>query len=206
VFGQVARTLGLLLTTLLRFGAALLVLSLARASLADQYHVPTPSMWPTIKPGDRIFVSKAAFGLRVPFTNRYVLELEGPGVGDVVVFADPRGGAVSLVKRVVARAGQTVRMHDGTLYVDGHPQTLEELPDGRRVEHLGAVTHAEGERDLEEFGPVRVPADHVFVMGDNRATSLDSRFIGPISRSLLRGRVVGISYGATPDRLLHAID
>ena len=123
-----------------------------------------------------------------------------------MVFGDPRGGPVALVKRVVALGGQTVRMHGGTLYVDGRSQRLEELEDGRLVEHLGAVTHAEGERDLEEFGPITVPTNHVFVMGDNRATSLDSRFIGTIPRALLRGKVVGIVYGATSERFLHALD
>jgi signal peptidase I len=181
-------------------------LTLARAVLADQYHVPTPSMAPTIEPGDRIFVSKAAFGLRLPYTTRYLVEVGGPAVGDVVIFGDPRGGPTALVKRVVALAGQSVRLERGVLYVDGLPQRLEELVDGTVVEHLGATRHATGEPDLIDYGPTVVPPGHVFVMGDNRATSLDSREIGAIPRDLLRGKVVGVVYGSKPSRRLRALD
>src|SRR5689334_12380093 len=68
------------------------VLTLARSIIGDQYHVPTPSMAPTIQPGDRIFVSKAAYGLRLPFTSEYVFDGSDPDVADVVIFDDPRGG------------------------------------------------------------------------------------------------------------------
>ncbi|HVY49174.1 MAG TPA: signal peptidase I [Minicystis sp.] len=175
----------------LRVVPVLLVLTLARSTLADQYHVPTASMWPTIEPGDRIFVSKAAYGVRLPFTDTLLTGGDAPAVGEVIVFADPRGGPIPLVKRVVAVAGQTVRLFGGTLYVDGKPQRLERLPDGHVVEHLGAHVHEAGSRDFEDFGPAVVPAGSVFVMGDNRAVSLDSRVFGPVPLHLLRGRVVG---------------
>src|SRR5262249_29649132 len=122
---------------------------------------------------------------------------------------DPRGGPIPLVKRVVAVSGQTVSMRSGILYVDGSPQSLEQTQDGRIVEHLGASAHQEGSRDFEDFGPAIVPAGHFFVMGDNRAASLDSRFLGSVPRELLRGRVIGISYnfdGAHLSRMLRPID
>lgn len=189
-----------------------LLLTLVRTTIADQYHVPTSSMWPTIAPGDRIFVNKLAYGLRMPFTSRYLIERGNPSPGDVVVFSDPRGGAVPLVKRVVAVAGQTVAVQSGLLLIDGAPQALEVLGDGQIVEHLGSVQHAAGSVDLATFGPVVVPPDHIFVMGDNRASSLDSREMGAIPRQLVRGRVVGVLYhqrdgaGVDAGRLLQAID
>ncbi|WP_245677886.1 signal peptidase I [Chondromyces crocatus] len=189
-----------------------MALTLLRTTVADQYHVPTSSMWPTIAPGDRIFVYKLSYGLRLPFTSRYLLEGEGPRSGDVVVFSDPRGGAVPLVKRVVAVAGQTVAVQSGVLLIDGAPQTLEVLGDGQLLEHLGPLAHAAGSVDLAAFGPVVVPPEHVFMMGDNRAASLDSREIGPVPRHLVRGRVVGVLYhhregaGLDAGRLLQAID
>lgn len=189
-----------------------LLLTLVRTTVADQYHVPTGSMWPTIAPGDRIFVNKLAYGLRVPFTSRYLLERGGPRPGDVVVFSDPRGGAVPLVKRVVAVAGQTVAVQSGLLLIDGAPQAIEVLGDGQIVEHLGSVQHAAGSVDLATFGPVVVPPEHIFVMGDNRASSLDSREMGAIPKQLVRGRVVGVLYhqrdgaGVDAGRLLQAID
>jgi signal peptidase I len=202
-------------SALARFAALcaglVLALTLARAVLADQYHVPTSSMWPTIAPGDRIFVDKLAYGLRVPFTDRWLIARAAPRPGDVVVFADPRGGRIPLVKRVVAVAGQTVAVRRGVLLVDGAPQEIEVLGDGQLIERLAGVAHAAGSLDLEAFGPVVVPFEHVFVMGDNRAASLDSRDMGAIPRRLLRGRVLGLLHhgngaGLDPGRLLHAID
>ncbi len=179
---------------LVKLLAALVILTLCRSTLADQYHVPTGSMWPTIAPGDRILVDKVAYGLRVPLTDRYVLDGDGPSAGDVVLFADPRGGSTLLVKRVIALPGQTVMLRQGVLYVDGKAQRLEQLGDGTTVEHLGEVTHAAGERDLAAFGPAVVPPDHLFVMGDNRAASLDSRAMGAVPRALVRGRVRRVVY------------
>jgi signal peptidase I len=180
-----------------KLGLLLALFTGMRAMLGDQYLVPTTSMSPTIAPGDHIFVHKAAYGARLPFTDSYLFELDGPARGDVVLFSDPRGGKTPLVKRVVAFEGEEVAMRDGTLLVDGRPQALERLPDGNMVEHLEGVTHESGPREREDFGPVVVPSDHLFVLGDNRPASLDSRFIGTIPRRLLRGRVVGIVYGAT---------
>lgn len=194
-------------------GVALAVLlTLARATLADEYVVPTGSMWPTITPGDRILVDKLAYGLRVPFTDVYLIRRGGPRPGDVIVLADPRGGSIPLVKRVVAVAGQTVEARRGLLYVDGAAQRLEELDDGRLIEHLAGATHASGHPDPDAFGPVVIPSGHMFVMGDNRAASLDSRAMGAVPSSLVRGRVVRVLYNEDAggdfdrSRLLLAID
>src|SRR5262249_48085220 len=190
-FGRTLVRGKLFLRAVFRWAPLLVVLTLARSTLADQYHVPTSSMWPTIEPGDRIFVEKIAYGLRVPFTDTYLIDRGGPVVGDIIVFAAPRGGEAPLVKGVVAVAGPMVAVTDGILFVDGKAQKVEKLGDGRIVEHLGAKVHEEGSRDFDDFGPVIVPPDHVFAMGDNRANSMDSRSFGPVARHLIRGRVVG---------------
>lgn len=197
--------------SLLKILAALAILTLGRSTLADQYHVPTGSMWPTIAPGDRILVDKVAYGLRVPLMEHYLFERSGPSAGDVVLFADPRGGSTLLVKRVIALPGQTVMLRQGVLFVDGTAQALEQRGDGTRVEHLGEVTHAAGETDFDAFGPVVVPPDHLFVMGDNRAASLDSRAMGAVPRELLRGRVLRVVYhydaaGFDLSRALQSVD
>jgi len=176
---------------LLRLAVFVLALSLARATLGDEYLVPTSSMWPTITPGDRIFVSKTAYGLKLPFFDRYLIEGGSPSVGEIIVFADPRGGSTLLVKRVVALEGQRVEMTRGVLSIDGVPQPIEWLDGDHLVEHLGQTTHEAGQCDTEDFGPYIVPKDRLFVMGDNRAVSLDSRAMGPIPRKLVKGRVLG---------------
>ncbi|MDC0741510.1 signal peptidase I [Polyangium mundeleinium] len=202
------RLLAALFKRTLKFVALVFVLTAARASLADQYHVPTGSMWPTIEPGDRIFVAKAAYGLRVPFTDAWLFHHRSPRPGEVVVFADPRGGAIPLVKRVVATEGQTVAVKRGILYIDGRPQRIERLPDGRFLEHLGGLAHESGGRDFEDFGPAVVPRDHLFVMGDNRPASLDSRVMGTVPSTLVRGQVLGVMFrgeGLDFERVFRAI-
>jgi signal peptidase I len=191
-----------------RLCVVVLAIGATRASLADQYHVPTGSMWPTIEPGDRIFVVKTAYGLRFPFTSAWLFDRGGPGRGDVVLFEDPRGGPIPLVKRVVALSGQTVRVRRGVLYIDDEPQRMEKLEDGRLIEHLGSLVHEAGGRDFEDYGPVTVPQGHLFVMGDNRPASLDSRFMGTVPRALVVGQVLGVFFrgeGLDLERLYRSI-
>lgn len=198
---------------LLQVSLVLFALSALRSSIADQYLVPTSSMAPTIRPGDRIFVDKMAYDLRAPFYDDLcLLHLGEPRRGDLVIFLDPRDGQTTLVKRVVALPGQTVAMHGGVLYVDGVAQQLSKREDGEYIECLGDVEHESGSRDLEAFGPAIVPPGELFVMGDNRPRSYDSRFMGPIPRELVRGKVDGVVYHYDDDtgafdasRLLHAL-
>ena len=113
------------------FAAALTV---TRASLADHYKVPTGSMEPSVEPGDRIVVAKAAYGIRIPFTDAWLVRWADPSPGDVVVLDSPEDGSV-LLKRVVALEGEVVEVRDGKLRIDGVPVAV----DGTR-EHLGATT------------------------------------------------------------------
>ena len=96
-----------LLREVAALAALVLVILAARSSLADHYHVPSGSMLPTIDLGDRILVNKLAYGFRVPFSNWYLVESEGPQRGDVVVFESPEDGEV-LIKRVIGCPGDIV--------------------------------------------------------------------------------------------------
>ncbi len=134
---------------------AFLLAATFRATIAQAYEIPTPSMEPAIRVHDRVLAEK--------LTPR----LGTPAVGDVVVISDPAGGAIPFIKRVIALPGQTVDVKDGTVWVDGssliepYTQDLPNLP---------------GPVEL----PVSVPQDHIWVMGDNRTNSRDSRFFGPV--------------------------
>ncbi len=143
--------------------AVVAVLVVLLVTALEPLRVTSQSMSPTLDTGDQVLVDK--------LTGRW----RAPAVGDVVVYRDPVGERL-VVKRVVALAGQTVGIEDGELVVDS---TVRHEPqvDVSRI-------------DSTYFGPVTVPPGAVFVLGDNRAESIDSRTYGPIPVDDLVGRVV----------------
>jgi signal peptidase I len=164
----------------------------ARASLADHYHVTSGSMEPTVATGDRVLVNKAAYGLRLPLVDRYLVEFDGPRRGDVVVLRSPTGGPV-LLKRVVAVPGDRVAIRAGRLLLDGVEADLRH-DDSGTWEQLGGRWHRLG---LDRGGgpdldPVRVPPRRYLVIGDHRGDSLDGRMFGWIDRGAIRGRAVAV--------------
>jgi signal peptidase I len=183
-----------------------------RSAVADWNHVPTGSMQPTILEGDRVFVNRMAYDLKVPFTTWHLAEWSGPERGDIVVFYSPRDGQ-RLVKRVVGLPGDIVSMTDNRLSLNGETLTYgvlkesfvqaipqpergersfasEELPDGRSPSH--PVMASLDRQALRSFGPIQVPAGRYFMLGDNRDNSLDSRFFGTVERQAILGRAVGV--------------
>ncbi len=143
--------------------AAIALLAVARYVAVEPFGIPSASMAPSLRQGDSVLVDKLAFrGGRTPAR------------GDLVVFHAPRTGELTL-KRVVATAGQTVGIEDGRLVVDGR-RPAEPYTDPDAI-------------DSVYFGPVRVPAGAVFVLGDNRANSVDSRSFGAVPERDLVGRV-----------------
>ncbi len=166
------------------FAAAL---TLTRASFADHYRVPTGSMQPTVEPGDHIVVAKAAYGLRVPFTDAWLVRWSLPDRGDVVVLDSPEDGTV-LLKRVVALSGDVVEVRDGRLRIDGVLMAID-----RKGEHLGAGAHAvllgSGGPDLVA---VRIPPGKALVLGDNRGNSRDGRYFGFVDEDAIFGRAEAV--------------
>ncbi|MEZ4300151.1 MAG: signal peptidase I [Polyangiaceae bacterium] len=176
---------------LISIASAAAVVLVGRSSLADHYHVPTGSMLPTVVENDHILVNKAAYGLRLPFTHVRIAELGGPERGDVVVLESPESGIV-LLKRVVALPGDMVAVEDGHVVLNGHPVLVEHKATGL-FEELG---QGHGLRLDDgggpDFGPVKVPAGHYLVLGDNRGNSRDGRYFGFVKREAILGRAVGI--------------
>jgi signal peptidase I len=159
-------------------GVALLLALLIRTFVVQAFKIPSGSMLPTLQIGDHILVNKFVYGPRieVPLTQWSLGQLPGfrePRAGDVVVFIYPKERDKDFIKRIVAVAGQTVESRGNTLLIDG-----------KQVEDAHA--HYE-KRDHVEFGPYTVPAGHVFVMGDNRDESYDSRFWGPVPIQDIKG-------------------
>jgi len=180
-----------------------------RSSLADWNDVPTGSMKPTILEGDRVFVNKLAYDLKVPFTTWHVAEWSNPRPGDIVVFFSPHDGE-RLVKRVIGLPGDTIELRNNVLVLNG--QSVEYKPIAEELlrdvdlqdrasndyvsEQLGEQLHAIAANpnlpSKRNFGPIQVPAGHYFMMGDNRDNSFDSRYYGSVARSQIVGRATSV--------------
>jgi signal peptidase I len=168
-------------------------------------------MLPTILEGDRIFVNKLAYDLKVPFTTMHLLTWDNPRRGDIVVFYSPDSGT-RLVKRVVAVPGDTIELRQNQLFLNGVPSNytpvdssaFTQLDENERIGRLFATesepsaTHAHpvmGDPRIDamrSFGPAVVPAGQYFMMGDNRDNSRDSRYFGFVPRGQIVGRAVGV--------------
>jgi signal peptidase I len=138
----------------------------ARSSLADHYLVPSGSMERTLHPGDRVVVDKRAYGLRVPFTLTRITDGQAPARGDIAVFDAPDDGT-RLIKRIVAVGGDRLEVRNGHVYIDGVRKDVADRLDLS----LGGGP---------DVAPFLVPKGHVFVMGDFRGNSRDSRYFGPV--------------------------
>jgi len=187
----------------------LVVFSL-RSSLADWSDVPTGSMKPTILEGDRVFVNKLAYDLKVPFTTCHIVEWSNPKRGDIVVFFSPRDGQ-RLVKRVVGLPGDTIELRNNALVLNGQKvayqpiaeELLRDLAVTDRASSVFAVEQLDGHRHavaaipsasaLRNYGPYRVPEGRYFMMGDNRDNSFDSRYFGCVERKRIVGQATAVA-------------
>jgi signal peptidase I len=161
---------------------ALAALVLLGLWVAQPFRIPSDSMRDTLLAGDHLLVGTWDFGLPIPMTSRRLPALNAPHRGDVVVFQYPRDPDVDYVKRCVATGGEMVEIRDKELRVDG--REVEEP----YVIHTDESVRPAGYDYRDNYGPYRVPAGEVFVMGDNRDDSEDSRNWGTVRRELLIGR------------------
>jgi signal peptidase I len=164
----------------------------ARSTFADHYYVPSGSMEYTLMPGDRVFVDKSAYGVRIPFTNIDVIKRDSVGRGEIVIFDSPKDGT-RLIKRIVAIGGDQVEMQQGLLQINGLPlvdanNSLSEWF-GDRMASLNLLDG--GGPDI----PARViPEGMVLAVGDHRGSSLDGRFFGLVAESEIYGRAVAVYF------------
>ena len=215
----VGRALGIFWREWLRpFLILLITLLTIRSVVIDWNHVPTGSMKPSILEGDRILVHKLAYDLRVPFTLRRIAQWDAPARGDVVVFLSPEDGK-RLVKRVVAVAGDRVEMRRNRLWINGRasqyrrldPNAIDSLTTGERTAYQVIGESIEGgdhhpimtRRWLggrSSFAPRTIADGEVFVMGDNRDDSSDSRVFGTVPTRRVLGRATRIVASVDPGR------
>ena len=183
-----------------------IVLGSFRSAIADWNDVPSGSMKPTILEGDRVFVNKIAYDLKVPFTTWRISEWSNPQRGDVVVLFSPHDEK-RLIKRVVGVPGDRIEMKDHKLIVNGVHANYEPLdssqfagvdPDSDAYEELAPharphpILTTPSRPSMPSFDAVTVPAGRYLVMGDNRDNSFDSRWFGFVDRARILGRATAV--------------
>jgi signal peptidase I len=179
-------------------GVALLLALAIRTFVVQAFKIPSGSMLPTLQIGDHILVNKFLYGprLEIPLTQMSLGRLPGlrkPRPGDVVVFIWPKDRSKDFIKRVVAVEGQTIEVKNRQVFIDGKPW---DDPHATWVMQRGL-----GGAAGDNYGPYTVPPDHVFVMGDNRDQSYDSRFWGPVPIADIKGQALVIYWSWDgPDR------
>ncbi|MEX1299169.1 MAG: signal peptidase I [Desulfotignum sp.] len=157
---------------------AVVIALFIRTFIVQAFKIPSGSMLETLQIGDHILVNKFIYGIKIPFTDgRVLIPIKKPQRGDIVVFKYPEDPSKDFIKRVVAVAGDTVSIVDKQLYVNGEPVTDEPYAMYSRY-----PTHVDNMR------PVKVPENKLFVMGDNRDNSHDSRFWGFVDLSAVKGK------------------
>lgn len=178
--------------------------ALFRTGVADWNPIPSGSMRPTLLEGDVVLVNRLAYDVKVPLTDISIARLADPQRGDIVTFSSPADGR-RLIKRVVALPGDVVSLEGDVLLINGQPAAYtdwvsgrEQINTGIEVEVVRATEDLAGSRRSVQFlsgigarrsfGPVVVPPDEYFMLGDNRDNSADSRFIGFVPRNLIIGR------------------
>lgn len=148
--------------------ATAVVIALAvKTFIIQPFYIPSPSMVPTLEPGDQVLVSK--------FIYRFV----EPEPGNIIVFVPPNNDNVDFIKRIVATEGDEVFVKEGKVYINDKPLRQD---------------YKTGAGDMSTWGPQKVPKNHVFVMGDNRPNSMDSRVFGPVPEKNILGRAFMIHW------------
>lgn len=156
-----------------------------RTFFIQAFRIPSESMEDTLLVGDFLFANKFIYGPKLPFVDTRLPAIRDPRPGDIIIFKYPGDEKTDYIKRCVAVAGQTIEVKRNVLYVDGLP--VEE-------DYAKWVL---GPRDYQ-WGPYTVEEGHIFMMGDNRDNSADSRAWGPLDMRLITGKAMFIYFSWNP--------
>jgi signal peptidase I len=209
-------------------GGAFLLAILIRVVLFEAFEIEGPSMEPTLQNGDRVVVAKFMYGLFLPFADEAIFTWGGPKPGDVVIVKSPHDG-IDIVKRVIGVEGDVIEFRDDVIYRNGHPIPQEhagecdpDLASSHEAacewidETVGDKTYRTSHNPTSpptSHPPITIPADHVYILGDHRDRSNDSRFIGPVHVNRVKGRALFIYWSSEsagcgncrPARLFNAV-
>ena len=173
-------------SVVIEYGKAILIAVLIalfiRTFVVQAFKIPSGSMKPTLLVGDWLLVNKFIYGVKIPILRSTLIPVSDPKRGDTIVFIYPLDRSKDFIKRVIGIPGDTVEVRDKKVYVNDEPF---DDPYGVYTDNL-VIPKTIQPRD--NFGPVKVPDGTVFVMGDNRDQSYDSRFWGFVDRKDILGK------------------
>ena len=166
-----------------------------RAFIVQAFKIPSSSMEPTLLVGDHLLVNKFIYGIRIPYTDIKLFQYKKPGRGDIIVFIFPKDRSKDFIKRVIGTEGEKVSIVHNKIYIN---DKLIDDPWGRFIMPRTSI---------EDYGPVRVPENSLFVMGDNRDNSQDSRFWGFVKLNEVKGKafIIYFSWDSVAQDLLNKI-
>jgi signal peptidase I len=200
-----------------QLAVALLIVFAIRSAIVEPFKIPSGSMIPTLYVGDFIFVNKFAYGLKLPFSDWFgapvnLIRRDPPKRGDIIVFLYPREPDTHYIKRVMGLPGDTLEVRNKVVFINGKAIEQVELPEAEKTELLKDIgdfrygdSHIKAYREkieghehllltdanneyTQNFDPVTIPDGNLFVMGDNRDFSNDSRFWGLVPFDNISGR------------------
>ena len=163
---------------------AILIAFFIRTFIIQAFKIPSGSMKPTLLVGDHILVNKFLYGVKIPYLRNTVIPILQPKRGDIVVFIYPEDRSKDFIKRVVGVAGDTVEIRNKKIFLNGLPYN-----DGHGV-YVDDFIIPGAIQPRDNFGPITVPKGTIFVMGDNRDQSYDSRFWGFVDQKDVMGKAV----------------
>jgi len=178
--------------SIVREYAEIIVLAVAlalfvRTFFIQAFRIPSESMEETLLVGDFLFANKFLYGAKLPFVDWRLPAIRDPQPGDIIIFKYPGDKKTDYIKRCVAVEGQTVELKGNSLYIDGV------------LRDEGFTKYVLGTAHPRQYGPYVVPEGHVFMMGDNRDNSADSRSWGPLDKKLISGKAMFIYFSWNRD-------
>ena len=179
---------------------AFVLAMLIRSFIMAPFKIPSGSMEDTLLVGDQLMALKFVYGIRIPFANKFLVRYRDPKPGEVIVFKYPKDPSKDFIKRCIAVGGQTIEIRDKEVYVDG---VRQELPEHSKFIDNHILPGSLGPRD--NYPPIKVPEGHMFMMGDNRDNSNDSRFWDYVPYENIIGKAVIIWWSWNHDVPLYDV-
>lgn len=182
---------------------AIILTLFIRTFVVQAFRIPSGSMEQTLLIGDFLFVNKFIYGAHVPFTDAELPPVRQPRRGDVIVFKYPENPKKDFIKRVIGTPGDKLEIRDKVVYINDQPldEPYVHFSD-TRIRPRGWVQpsiYPPGAGNKDNYGPITIPPGKLFMMGDNRDDSDDSRFWGFLDKSLIKGKAMVIYWSWDQD-------